>query len=47
MVKVDLDHVYKMYKGNDKYSVSDFNLHIDDQELSSLSAHQVVVNRQL
>lgn len=32
MVKVDLDHVYKMYKGNDKYSVSDFNLHIDDQE---------------
>lgn len=32
MIKVDLDHVYKMYDGNDKYSVSDFNLHINDQE---------------
>ncbi|RVU70749.1 MULTISPECIES: ABC transporter ATP-binding protein [Lactobacillus] len=32
MVKVDLDHVYKKYKGNDKYSVTDFNLHIDDKE---------------
>lgn len=32
MVKVDLDHVCKKYKGNDKYSVKDFNLHIDDQE---------------
>lgn len=32
MVKVDLDHVYKKYKGNDNYSVTDFNLHIDDQE---------------
>ena len=32
MVKVDLDHVYKKYDGNDNYSVSDFNLHIDDQE---------------
>ena len=32
MVKVDLDHVYKEYKGNDQYSVSDFNLHINDQE---------------
>lgn len=32
MVKVDLKHIYKMYKGNDKYSVSDFNLHINDQE---------------
>ncbi|MBP2057367.1 multiple sugar transport system ATP-binding protein [Lactobacillus colini] len=32
MVKVDLDHVYKKYTGNDKYSVKDFNLHIDDQE---------------
>ena len=40
MVKVDLDHVYKEYKGNDQYSVSDFNrysvndfdLHIKDKE---------------
>lgn len=32
MVKVDLDHVYKKYEGNDKDSVSDFNLHIDDYE---------------
>ena len=32
MVKVDLDHVYKKYDGNDKYSVTDFNLHIKDDE---------------
>ena len=32
MVKVDLDHVYKKYEGNDKDSVSDFNLHIDNHE---------------
>ena len=32
MVKVDLDHVYKKYDGNDNYSVSDFNLHIKDEE---------------
>ena len=32
MVKVDLDHVYKKYDGNDKYSVMDFNLHIKDDE---------------
>lgn len=32
MVKVDLDHVYKQYKGNDSYSVTDFNLHINDEE---------------
>ena len=32
MVKVDLEHIYKQYDGNDQYSVKDFNLHIDDQE---------------
>lgn len=32
MVKVDLDHVYKKYEGNDNYSVTDFNLHIKDEE---------------
>lgn len=32
MVKVDLDHIYKKYKGNENYSVSDFNLHINDKE---------------
>lgn len=32
MVKVDLNHVYKMYDGNKKYSVTDFNLHIKDKE---------------
>lgn len=32
MAKIDLDHVYKKYDGNDFYSVTDFNLHINDQE---------------
>ncbi|MFR1977937.1 MAG: ABC transporter ATP-binding protein, partial [Lactobacillus acidophilus] len=32
MVRVDLDHVYKKYDGNDKNSVTDFNLHIKDEE---------------
>ncbi len=32
MVKVDLDHVYKKYDGNDDYSIKDFNLHINDRE---------------
>ncbi len=32
MVKVDLDHIYKKYDGNDYYSIKDFNLHINDQE---------------
>ncbi len=32
MVKVDLNHIYKKYEGNDYYSVSDFDLHIKDKE---------------
>lgn len=32
MTEVDLDHIYKKYDGNDKYSVNDFNLHIKDKE---------------
>lgn len=32
MVEVDLNHVYKKYEGNDKYSVNDFDLHIKDKE---------------
>ncbi len=32
MVKVDLDHIYKKYDGNDDYSIKDFNLHINDEE---------------
>ncbi|WP_412989137.1 ABC transporter ATP-binding protein [Pediococcus siamensis] len=32
MVELNLDHIYKKYPGNDNYSVSDFNLHIKDQE---------------
>ena len=32
MVKLDLDHVYKMYDNADSYSVTDFNLHIKDRE---------------
>src|SRR5699024_6202209 len=32
MVKVDLEYVYKKYDGNDKYSVTEFNLHIKDDE---------------
>ena len=26
MVEVDLNHIYKKYEGNDKYSVNDFDL---------------------
>ncbi len=29
---VDLNHIYKKYEGNDKYSVNDFDLHIKDKE---------------
>lgn len=25
MVEVDLNHIYKKYEGNDKYSVNDFD----------------------
>ncbi len=32
MVKVDLDHVYKKYENATDYSVTDFNLHINDHE---------------
>lgn len=32
MVEVDLNHIYKKYAGNDRYSVNDFNLHIKDKE---------------
>ncbi|MCI7646863.1 MAG: sn-glycerol-3-phosphate ABC transporter ATP-binding protein UgpC [Lactobacillus johnsonii] len=32
MVEVDLNHIYKKYEGNDKYSVNDFDLHIEDKE---------------
>ena len=32
MVEVDLNHIYKKYEGNDKYSVHDFDLHIKDKE---------------
>ena len=26
MVEMNLDHIYKKYEGNDKYSVTDMNL---------------------
>lgn len=32
MVEVDLNHIYKKYEENDKYSVNDFDLHIKDKE---------------
>lgn len=32
MVEVDLNHIYKKYEGNDRYSVNDFDLHIKDRE---------------
>ncbi|HBY90829.1 MAG: ABC transporter ATP-binding protein [Ruoffia tabacinasalis] len=32
MVKINLNNIYKQYPGNDTYSVSDFNLEIDDKE---------------
>ncbi|TGA93347.1 ABC transporter ATP-binding protein [Lactobacillus johnsonii] len=32
MVEVDLNHIYKEYAGNTKYSVNDFDLHIKDKE---------------
>ncbi|KRN93819.1 ABC transporter ATP-binding protein [Pediococcus stilesii] len=32
MVELNLEHVYKKYKGNKDYSVSDFDLHVDDGE---------------
>ena len=32
MVEVDLNHIYKKYEGNDKYSVNDIDLHIKDKE---------------
>ena len=32
MTEVDLNHIYKKYDGNDKYSVNDFDLHIKDKE---------------
>lgn len=32
MVEVDLNHIYKKYEGNDRYSVNDFDLHIRDKE---------------
>ena len=32
MVEVDLNHIYKKYEGNDRYSVNDFDLHIKDKE---------------
>ena len=32
MVKMELNHIYKQYDNADFYSVTDFNLHIKDQE---------------
>ena len=32
MTEVDLNHIYKKYDGNDRYSVNDFDLHIKDKE---------------
>ncbi|WP_297816144.1 ABC transporter ATP-binding protein [uncultured Lactobacillus sp.] len=32
MVEVDLNHIYKKYPNNDRYSVNDFDLHIKDKE---------------
>lgn len=32
MVKIDLNHIHKKYPNADAYSVTDFNLHIDDKE---------------
>lgn len=32
MVELSLEHIYKQYENADSYSVTDFNLHIQDQE---------------
>ncbi|RHH68710.1 MULTISPECIES: ABC transporter ATP-binding protein [Vagococcus] len=32
MVEIALKHIYKKYDGNPNYSVTDFNLHIEDRE---------------
>ncbi|MGO3731803.1 MAG: ABC transporter ATP-binding protein [Vagococcus sp.] len=32
MVEIALNHIHKKYEGNPNYSVTDFNLHIEDQE---------------
>ena len=32
MVEINLNHIYKQYPGNDKYSVSDFDMTIEDRE---------------
>lgn len=32
MVELALNHIYKKYENNDKYSVTDFNLKINDRE---------------
>ena len=32
MVQIDLEHVYKKYEKAKDYSVTDFNLHINDEE---------------
>ena len=34
MATVELQSVYKKYEGNDKFSVTDFNLLVQDKELS-------------
>ncbi len=32
MVKINLDHIYKRYPGNSDYSVTDFNMEMQDKE---------------
>ncbi len=32
MAEIALEHIYKKYDGNPEYSVTDFNLHMQDDE---------------
>ena len=45
MVQIALDHIYKKYENATNYSVTDFNLHIKDQEFIVLLVHQGVVSQ--
>ena len=36
MVEVDLNHIYKKYEGNDKYSVNDFEVRPKSETLLGL-----------
>ena len=45
MVEVDLNHIYKKYAGNDRYSVNDFDLHIKERNSSFSLVHLAVVSQ--